>query len=95
MKVMIQGLGYGYYDKFGFFYYDNGDEVVVDYGVVCFFNVEFKFGGRYLFENEIWVKQIVVYNVLVVDQISYFNGDWCEGQKYVLSVIVFEEVDGV
>lgn len=95
MKATTQGLGHGHHDKLGFLYYDNGDEVVADYGAARFLNVEPKFGGRYLPENETWAKQTVAHNALVVDQTSHFNGDWREGQKHAPSVIAFEEADGV
>ncbi len=95
MKATTQGLGHGHHDKLGFLYYDNGDEVVADYGAARFLNVEPKNGGRYLPENETWAKQSIAHNTLVVDQTSHFNGDWREGQKHAPSVIAFEEVEGI
>jgi len=95
MKATTQGLGHGHHDKLGLLYYDNGGEVVADYGAARFLNVEPKFGGRYLPENETWAKQTVAHNALVVDQISHFGGDWREGQKYAPSVIEFGTINGV
>lgn len=95
MKATTQGLGHGHHDKLGFLYYDNGDEIVADYGAARFLNVEPKNGGRYLPENETWAKQTVAHNALVVDEISHFGGDWREGQKHAPSVIAFDEIDGV
>ncbi len=95
MKATTQGLGHGHHDKLGFLYYDNGHEIVADYGAARFLNVEPKFGGRYLPENETWAKQTVAHNALVVDQTSHFDGDWREGQKHAPTVISFGEMEGV
>ena len=95
MKATTQGLGHGHHDKLGFLYYDNGDEVVADYGAARFLNVEPKNGGRYLPENETWAKQTVAHNALVVDQTSHFGGDWREGQKHAPAMIEFGDRDGL
>lgn len=95
MKATTQGLGHGHHDKLGFLYYDNGDEIVADYGAARFLNVEPKNGGRYLPENETWAKQTVAHNALVVDQTSHFGGDWREGQKHAPAMIEFGDRDGV
>ncbi|MEL7541644.1 MAG: heparinase II/III family protein, partial [Pseudomonadota bacterium] len=95
MKATTQGLGHGHHDKLGFLYYDNGDEIVADYGAARFLNVEPKNGGRYLPENETWAKQTVAHNALVVDQTSHFGGDWREGQKHAPTMIEFGELGGV
>ena len=95
MKATTQGLGHGHFDKLGFLYFDNGDEVVADYGAARFLNVEPKAGGRYLPENTSWAKQSIAHNTLVVDQTSHFNGDWREGQKHAPTVIEFGTRDGI
>ena len=95
MKATTQGLGHGHHDKLGFLYYDNGDEIVADYGAARFLNVEPKNGGRYLPENESWAKQTIAHNALVVDQTSHFKGDWREGQKHAPTVLAFDEIEGV
>lgn len=95
MKATTQGLGHGHHDKLGFLYYDNGDEIVADYGAARFLNVEPKFGGRYLPENETWAKQTVAHNALVVDKTSHFGGDWREGQKHAPRVVTFDEIEGI
>ena len=95
MKATTQGLGHGHHDKLGLLYYDDGTEVVADYGAARFLNVEPKFGGRYLPENETWAKQTVAHNTLVVDQTSHFDGDWREGQKHAPTVIEFGTINGV
>ncbi len=95
MKATTQGLGHGHFDKLGLLYYDNGTEVVADYGAVRFLNVEAKFGGRYLPENNTWGKQTIAHNTLVVDEKSHYNGDWKVSQKYSPDVLKFGDVNGV
>lgn len=95
MKATTQGLGHGHFDKLGLLYYDNGHEIVADYGASRFLNVEAKNGGRYLPENETWAKQTVAHNALVVDETSHFDGNWREAQKYFPTVLAFGEMSGV
>jgi hypothetical protein len=95
MKATTQGLGHGHHDKLGLLYYDNGAEIVADYGAARFLNVEAKNGGRYLPENETWAKQTVAHNALVVDQTSHFDGDWREAQKHAPTVLAFGDMDGI
>lgn len=95
MKATTQGLGHGHHDKLGLLYYDNGAEIVADYGAARFLNVEAKNGGRYLPENETWAKQTVAHNALVVDQTSHFDGDWRAAQKHAPTVLAFGNMDGI
>ncbi|NCP24489.1 MAG: alginate lyase family protein [Erythrobacter sp.] len=74
-KNSSQGMGHGHFDKLSWQLYDNGHEIVRDYGAARFLNIEAKQGGRYLPENESWAKQTVAHNALVVDQRSHFGGD--------------------
>ncbi len=74
-KNSSQGMGHGHFDKLSWQYYDNGNEIVSDYGAARFLNIESKDGGRYLAENESWAKQSVAHNTLVVDEKSHFDGD--------------------
>lgn len=74
-KPAAQGLGHGHFDKLTWQFYDQGKEIVSDYGAARFLNVEAKFGGRYLPENESYAKQTVAHNTVVVDETSHFNGD--------------------
>ena len=95
MKATTQGLGHGHFDKLGFLYFDNGHEVVADYGAARFLNVEPKNGGRYLPENTSWAKQSIAHNTLVVDQTSHFDGNWHEGQKHAPTMIEFGDRAGM
>jgi oligo-alginate lyase len=81
MKYAAQGMGHGHFDRLGFSYYDQGGEVIPDYGAVRFINVEPKFGGRYLPENTTWAKQTIAHNALVVDGRSHFDGQTSGGEK--------------
>lgn len=73
-KNSSQGMGHGHFDKLSWQLYDNGHEIVRDYGAARFLNIEAKDGGRYLPENESWAKQTVAHNTLVVDERSHFDG---------------------
>lgn len=73
-KNASQGMGHGHFDRLNWLYFDGGDEIVTDYGAARFHNVEAKYGGRYLPENESWAKQSIAHNVLVVDGRSHFDG---------------------
>lgn len=74
VKNTSQGMVHGHFDKLTWLFYDNGKEVVSDYGAARFLNVEAKYGGHYLHENDLWAKQTIAHNTLVVDERSHFNG---------------------
>ena len=74
-KATTQGMGHGHFDKLHWQFYDQGAEIISDYGAARFVNVEAKQGGWYLTVNQSWAKQTVAHNTLVVDQASHFNGD--------------------
>ena len=81
-KYAAQGLSHGHYDKLSFSLFENGDEVIQDYGLVRFVNVEQKGGGNYLPENTSWAKQTVAHNTLTQDGISHFNGEYEVGSQH-------------
>lgn len=72
-KPAAQGLGHGHFDKLTWQFYDFGNEIISDYGAARFLNVEAKFGGRYLPENETYAKHTVAHNTVVVDETSHFD----------------------
>ena len=74
-KNSSQGMGHGHFDKLSWQFYDNGHEIVTDYGAARFLNIEAKEGGRYLPENESWAKQTIAHNALTVNGRSHFDGD--------------------
>jgi hypothetical protein len=68
MKYGVHGQGHGHFDKLHFTFFDAGREVVPDYGFSRWINIEPKFGGRYLPENDTYAMQTVAHNTVVVDQ---------------------------
>ena len=81
VKNTSQGLGHGHFDKLGFLLYDAGHEILRDYGAARFLNVEAKYGGHYLAENNTFAKQTIAHNALIVDETSHFGGDVDTGNK--------------
>lgn len=95
LKYTSQGMGHGHFDKLSFTYYDNGNEVIQDYGAARFLNIEPKNGGHYLKENDSFCKQTISHNTLVVDEKSHFNGLLKEGAKYSPNFYAFVNTDKV
>ncbi len=94
-KATAQGMGHGHFDKLHWLFYDNGREIVADYGAVRFLNIEPKNGGRYLPENESWAKQTVAHNTLVVDEASHFDGRLATGGEFHPEMLCFSSGGGV
>jgi hypothetical protein len=74
MKYTGHGLSHGHYDKLSMLYYDQGREILQDYGSARFLNVEPKYGGRYLPENKTFCLQTIAHNTITVDEKSHFSG---------------------
>ena len=90
-KYTAHGLSHGHYDKLSFALFENGNEVVQDYGMARYVNIEQKGGGNYLKENTTWAKQTVSHNTLVKNETSHFQGKYDIGskhhsEKYIFSV---------
>ena len=75
-KYTAHGLSHGHYDKLSFALFEDGEEVIQDYGMARFVNVEQKGGGNYLKENTTWAKQTVAHNTLVQNETSHFQGKY-------------------
>lgn len=91
MKYTAQGLSHGHYDKLSFSYYEGGNEVLQDYGMARFVNIQQKGGGNYLKENTTWAKQTVAHNTIIQNETSHFSGDFETGsahhsEKYLFDV---------
>ncbi|WP_245617591.1 alginate lyase family protein [Siansivirga zeaxanthinifaciens] len=91
MKYSAQGLSHGHYDKLSFSLYEGGNEVIQDYGMARFVNIQQKGGGNYLKENTTWAKQTIAHNTINQDETSHFNGDFETGslhhsEKYIFDV---------
>jgi len=76
MKYTSQGEGHGHYDKLSFSMYERGNEVIQDYGLARFVNIDQKNGGGYLRENTTWAKQSIAHNTLVINETSHFAGKY-------------------
>ncbi|MBP0904909.1 alginate lyase family protein [Mariniflexile gromovii] len=91
MKYSAQGLSHGHYDKLSFSLYEGGNEVIQDYGMARFVNIQQKGGGNYLKENTTWAKQTIAHNTINQDETSHFGGDFETGsmhhsEKYIFDV---------
>ena len=95
LKATSQGMGHGHFDKLGLLFYDNGNEILTDYGAARFLNVVQKNGGRYLPENETWAKQTIAHNALVVDEASHFDGRLNVAEQRHPEVLFFDSADEV
>jgi len=92
-KYTAHGLSHGHYDKLSFALFDGGTEVVQDYGMSRFVNIEQKGGGNYLKENTTWAKQSIAHNTLVQNEKSQFNGKYNIGSKYHSNKYIFSVED--
>lgn len=81
-KYSAQGLSHGHYDKLSFSLYGDGDEIMQDYGLARFVNIEQKGGGNYLPENKTWAKQTIAHNTLVQNKGSHFGGKYEIGSQH-------------
>jgi oligo-alginate lyase len=75
MKYGVHGGGHGHFDQLHFSLYDGGGEVVPDYGFARWVNMEPKFGGRYLPENDSYAMQTIAHNTITVDGRTQNGGD--------------------
>jgi oligo-alginate lyase len=81
-KYPSHGLSHGHFDKLNINLFDKGHEILQDYGSVRFVNLEQKFGGRYLPENDAYAAQTIAHNTIVVDEMSHFDGNEKEAEKH-------------
>ena len=90
VKATSHGFGHGHFDRLNWLYYDNGNEIVSDYGSARFLNIEQKEGGRYLPENTSWAKQTIAHNTLVVDETSQFDSNADDADLHYPEVLQFQ-----
>ena len=81
-KYSAQGMGHGHFDKLSYSLYDQGGEVIQDYGAVRWVNIDQKGGGRYLPENKTFGKQTIGHNTLVVNQKSHYEASVKKGEAH-------------
>jgi len=67
MNYGQHGLDHGHFDTLGITWFNKGDEVLREYGYARWVNVEIKYGGRYLKENNSWAKRTIAHNTVVID----------------------------
>ncbi|WP_054560332.1 alginate lyase family protein [Croceitalea dokdonensis] len=89
-KYTSQGSSHGHYDKLSFSLYDELGEVLQDYGLARFVNIEQKGGGNYLKENKTWAKQTVAHNTLVQNETSHFLGKYEIGSQHHSELYFFD-----
>lgn len=80
-KYASQGSSHGHYDKLSYSLYEKGEEVIQDYGLARFVNIEQKGGGNYLKENKTWAKQTIAHNTVTQNEVSHYNGKYEIGSK--------------
>ena len=89
-KYAAQGLSHGHYDKLSYSLYEKGDEVLQDYGLARFVNIEQKGGGNYLKENKTWAKQTIAHNTLTQNETSHFQGKYEVGSQHHSELYFFD-----
>ncbi len=72
-KATSHGLSHGHYDKLSLSYFDNGNQILPDYGAVRFLNIEPKYGGHYTKENYSWAMQTIAHNTVTINETSHFD----------------------
>lgn len=80
-KYASQGSSHGHYDKLSYSLYENGEEVIQDYGLARFVNIEQKGGGNYLKENKTWAKQTIAHNTVTQNETSHYNAKYEIGSQ--------------
>ncbi len=90
-KYTSQGLSHGHYDKLSYSLYENGDDVLQDYGMARYVNIGQKGGGNYLPENATWAKQTIAHNTLVQNKQSHFQGKYEIGSKHHSDLYFYDE----
>lgn len=92
-KAGTHGMGHGHFDQLSYSFYKNGNEVVQDYGMARFVNIEQKAGGTYLPENTTFAKQTVGHNTLVINQVTQYKGNVEEADKHSPSLNFYDFSD--
>ncbi|MFC6268447.1 heparinase II/III domain-containing protein [Frigoriflavimonas asaccharolytica] len=90
MKYAAQGGSHGHYDKLSFSLYEGGNEILQDYGLARFVNIQQKGGGNYLKENKTWAKQTIAHNTIVQNESSNFEADYETGDQFHSDKYLFD-----
>ncbi len=92
-KYAAQGLSHGHYDKLSYSLYEKGDEVLQDYGLARFVNIEQKGGGNYLKENKTWAKQTIAHNTIIQNETSHFKGKYEIGSRHHSELYFYDDTN--
>ncbi len=92
-KATSHGLSHGHYDKLTVAYYDNGYEIVTDYGASRFLNIEAKYNGHYTHQNKSYAMTTVAHNTVVVDEGCQFGQDFDKSSEYHPDIYAYD-LDG-
>ncbi|MCI6550573.1 MAG: alginate lyase family protein [Prevotella sp.] len=87
LKATSHGMEHGHFDKLSIAYYDNGSEILTDYGASRFLNIEAKNEGHYTKENKTYAKQTVAHNTVTVDERSDYDGKVDVANQYHADII--------
>lgn len=87
LKATSHGLSHGHYDKLTVAYYDNGNEILTDYGASRFINIEAKYKGHYTKLNKGFAMQTIAHNTLTADGRSHFDGDIKRASDYHAEIL--------
>ncbi|MEO0899520.1 MAG: heparinase II/III family protein [Bacteroidota bacterium] len=91
-KYTSHGGGHGHFDRLSYSLYDDGGEVIQDYGAARWVNIDQKGGGRYLKENKSFAKQTIAHNTVVVNQKTQFGGKVKDADK-VHPILLFQQLN--
>ena len=86
-------MSHGHYDKLSYSLYEDGDEVLQDYGLARFVNIGQKGGGNYLPENSTWAKQTIAHNTITQNEASHFGGKYEVGSQHHSELHFFDATD--
>jgi len=92
-KYAAQGLSHGHYDKLSISLYEQGSEVLQDYGLARFVNIEQKGGGNYLPENASWAKQTIAHNTVTQNMTSHFSGLYDIGSQHHSELAFYDDAN--
>ena len=90
MKACGQGSYHGHFDKLTIGYFDNGHEILTEYGSARFNSIGPRNAGHYTALNRGYAMTTVAHNTLVVDQTSNFEGVTPWGLPHSPSVTAFK-----
>lgn len=93
-KATSHGLSHGHYDKLSISYFDNGHQIIPDYGAARFLNIEPKNGGNYTKENYSYAMQTIAHNTVTINEQSHFDAKIKVSSNYH-SHLLYNDVSNV